>query len=180
MTVEVWGTAKLVSGQRSVRARGSTVRELVDDLDSRYPRFKGMLVTNGQIHRSVNVHLNDEDIRFLGQLDTSLGEGDILSILPALAGGQVNFAPESCAFCGGGGWVRDHCPKQCPVCGGQGAVLVAQPSRRCGSCKGSGFKWSRSSYYQNERPGRIPYGPGFLRCPVCKGAGWALAYAAGE
>ena len=90
MTVEVRLTAnlqKFVGGQRSVQAQGTTVRQLLDDLNRRYPGLKGQLVTDGQLHRFVNIYLNDEDIRFLAQLDTPLKEGDVLSILPALAGG---------------------------------------------------------------------------------------------
>ncbi len=92
MTVEVRITAnlqKLVGGERSVRGEGSSVRELLDDLDSRYPGLKGELITDGQLHRFVIIYLNDEDIRFLDQLDTALSEGDTLSILPALAGGSA-------------------------------------------------------------------------------------------
>jgi MoaD family protein len=91
MAVEVRVTAnlqKLVDGQRSVQGEGSTVRELLDDLDSHYPGFKDLLVTDGQLHRFVNIYLNDEDIRFLDKLDTPVKEGDTLSILPALAGGK--------------------------------------------------------------------------------------------
>ena len=91
MVVEVRVTAnlqKLVDGQRSVQGEGSTVRELLDDLDSHYPGFKDLLVTDGQLHRYVNIYLNDEDIRFLDKLDTPLKEGDTLAILPALAGGE--------------------------------------------------------------------------------------------
>lgn len=90
MTIEVRVTAnlqKLVGGARSVRGEGATVRELLDHLEARYPGFTQPLVTDGQLHRFVNIYLNDEDIRFLGQLDTPLKEGDVLSILPALAGG---------------------------------------------------------------------------------------------
>ncbi len=92
MTVEVRITAnlqKFVGGERSLRGEGSSVRELLDDLDSRYPGFKRELVTDGQLHRFVNIYLNDEDIRFLDRLDTRLSEGDTLSILPALAGGSA-------------------------------------------------------------------------------------------
>ena len=92
MTVEVKVTAnlqKMVGGKRSVQAEGASVRELLDDLESRYPGFKGQIVTDGQIHRFVNIYLNDEDIRFLERLDTPLKEGDTLSILPALAGGRA-------------------------------------------------------------------------------------------
>ena len=91
MVVEVRVTAnlqKLVGDQRSVHAEGANVRDLLDDLERRYPGFKRTLVTDGQLHRFVNIYLNDEDIRFLRQLDTPLREGDVLSILPALAGGS--------------------------------------------------------------------------------------------
>ncbi len=90
MTVEVKVTAnlqKLVGGQRSLQGEGANVGELLNNLDSRYPGFKGQIVTDGQIHRFVNIYLDDEDIRFLRQLETPLKEGDTLSILPALAGG---------------------------------------------------------------------------------------------
>jgi len=90
MTVEVKVTAnlqKLVGGQRSVEGTGASVREILDDLERRYPGFKDLIVSNGELHRFVNIYLNDEDIRFLEQLDTPLSEGDTLSILPALAGG---------------------------------------------------------------------------------------------
>ena len=90
MAVEVRVTAnlqKLIGGQRSLRAEGATVRELLDNIESRHPGFQNTVMTDGQIHRFVNIYLNDEDIRFLGQLDTPLKEGDVVSVLPALAGG---------------------------------------------------------------------------------------------
>ena len=92
MTVEVRVTAnlqKMVAGQRSLQGEGANVGELLDDLDSRYPGFKGQIVTDGQLHRFVNIYLNDEDIRFLDKLETLIKEGDPLSILPALAGGAA-------------------------------------------------------------------------------------------
>jgi len=91
MTVEVRLTGslqKLVGGKRAIQAEGANVRQLLDDLDSRYPGFQSTLLTDGQLHRFVVIYLNDEDIRFLGQLETPLKEGDVLSILPALAGGS--------------------------------------------------------------------------------------------
>jgi len=90
MTVEVKVTAtlqKLVGGARIVQGEGGTVREVLDDLESRHPGIKDMVMVDGQIHRFVNIYLNDEDVRFLAQLDTRISEGDVLSILPALAGG---------------------------------------------------------------------------------------------
>ncbi len=79
---------KTVGGQRELTAEGGTVAELIDDIDRRYPGFRDQLVDEGgQLHRFVNVYLNDEDVRFLEGAATALSEGDEVSILPALAGG---------------------------------------------------------------------------------------------
>ena len=57
-------------------------------LTSRYPGLAGNLVDEqGGLHKFVNVYLNDEDIRYLDGIDTKVGDGDVLSILPAVAGG---------------------------------------------------------------------------------------------
>ena len=61
--------------------------ELLDHLETHYPGFKKQLLTDGHLHRFVNIYRNDEDIRFLQQLETPLKDGDVLSFLPALAGG---------------------------------------------------------------------------------------------
>jgi molybdopterin synthase sulfur carrier subunit len=91
MTVEVRVTAslqKLVGDQKAVVGTGETVGEVLTDLEQRYPGFQTQVLTEeGAIHRFVDVYLNDEDVRFLQKLDTPLREGDVLSILPALAGG---------------------------------------------------------------------------------------------
>ena len=79
---------KTVGGQRALTAEGGTVAELIDDIERRYPGFRSQLVDEGgQLHRFVNVYLNDEDVRFLQGAETTLSEGDEVSILPALAGG---------------------------------------------------------------------------------------------
>jgi MoaD family protein len=90
MPVEVKVTAtlqKMVGGQRVIEGEGATVGEVIDDLERMHPGIKDMVMVDGQIHRFVNIYLNDEDVRFLSQLETPLKEGDVLSILPALAGG---------------------------------------------------------------------------------------------
>ena len=75
-------------GQKAVNGAGSTVREIIDDLDKQHPGIKVRVVTEtGDLHRFINVYLNDEDIRFLGTLETPVNDGDIVSILPAVAGG---------------------------------------------------------------------------------------------
>jgi molybdopterin synthase sulfur carrier subunit len=76
------------NGEGVVAGEGSTVREILDDLDGRFPGIKARVVTDdGGIHRFVNVYVNDEDVRYLGALETAVKDGDVVSILPAVAGG---------------------------------------------------------------------------------------------
>ncbi len=75
-------------GAKSVEGKGDTLSALFDDLDANHPGLKGRLVTeDGELHRFVNVYVNDEDVRFTGSLDTALSDGDAVTILPAVAGG---------------------------------------------------------------------------------------------
>ena len=91
MTIEVRIPTILrpfTDGERAVDGAGTTVAELIDDLDAQHPGIKGRLVTEeGKLHRFVNVYVNDEDVRFTGALDTKVGDGDSVTILPAVAGG---------------------------------------------------------------------------------------------
>jgi molybdopterin converting factor small subunit len=76
------------AGAKSVPASGDTLSALFDDLDANHPGLKGRLITDdGALHRFVNVYVNDEDVRFTGSLDTSIKDGDSVTILPAVAGG---------------------------------------------------------------------------------------------
>lgn len=78
----------LAGGEASVEADGATVGDVFRDLVDRYPGLDGQLVgDDGGVHKFVNVYRDDEDIRYLDQLDTELADGDVLSILPAVAGG---------------------------------------------------------------------------------------------
>ncbi|HVA25092.1 MAG TPA: MoaD/ThiS family protein [Chloroflexota bacterium] len=80
---------KVTGGQRSLTASGGTVSELIANLDSQYPGFSSELRdASGQVHRFVNIYVNDEDVRFLNKLDTTVKDGDVVSILPAMAGGS--------------------------------------------------------------------------------------------
>ena len=74
-------------GEKSVPASGATLLEVIDDLDAKYSGIKARLVTNGSLHRFVNVYVNDEDVRFSGGLEASVSDGDNVTILPAVAGG---------------------------------------------------------------------------------------------
>jgi MoaD family protein len=79
---------KHAGGEPKVSAEGATLREVLQDLEARYPGVtKNVLADDGGLHRFVNVYLNDEDVRYLGSLETEVGEGDTVSILPAVAGG---------------------------------------------------------------------------------------------
>jgi molybdopterin synthase sulfur carrier subunit len=78
-----------VGGERTVAAEGSTLRDLIRNIDERHPGFAGQLLEgNGQQRTFVNIYLNDEDVRYLQGLETPVGDGDVISILPAVAGGR--------------------------------------------------------------------------------------------
>ena len=74
-------------GDKVVSGDGADLRALIDDLDSRFPGIGERLVDEQGLRRFVNVYLNDEDVRFLGGLDTAIADGDSVTILPAVAGG---------------------------------------------------------------------------------------------
>ena len=77
-----------VGGSSAVSVDGATIGEILDELARRFPALAGQVVTDdGSLHKFVNVYLNDDDIRYLAKLDTKVGEGDTVSILPAVAGG---------------------------------------------------------------------------------------------
>ncbi|HEY7605900.1 MAG TPA: ubiquitin-like small modifier protein 1 [Actinomycetes bacterium] len=79
---------KHTGGEKAVEADGDTIRDLLGDLDRRYPGIAGQLLTeDGSLHRFVNVYVNDEDVRYQGGLEAKVGDGDEVSILPAVAGG---------------------------------------------------------------------------------------------
>jgi sulfur-carrier protein len=75
-------------GQSSLDVGGATVGEVFGELVERYPGLRGNLLDDaGGLHKFVNVYKDDDDIRYLEGLDTKLADGDVLSILPAVAGG---------------------------------------------------------------------------------------------
>ena len=79
---------KFTNGVDEVSAQGPNVRALVDDLEQKYPGIKERICDEtGKVRRFVNVYVNGDDIRFLQNLETSLKEGDNISIVPAIAGG---------------------------------------------------------------------------------------------
>jgi molybdopterin converting factor small subunit len=74
-------------GAKRVEAEGTTLADLITDLDARHPGLGDRLLDSGELRRFVNVYKNDEDVRFLGGLATPLTDGDAVTVLPAVAGG---------------------------------------------------------------------------------------------
>jgi len=77
------------NGSKVLTVNGATIRELLLCLEREYPELKKQLLgKDGRLHRFINIYRNDEDIRFIQNLETPLKEGDRVSILPAVAGGR--------------------------------------------------------------------------------------------
>jgi molybdopterin synthase sulfur carrier subunit len=75
--------------REEVPASGTTVREVVADLERNYPGIGGRLLDDaGRVRRYVNLFLNDEDVRFLRELETPVKDGDRIALVPAIAGGR--------------------------------------------------------------------------------------------
>lgn len=72
-----------------MQASGATVRELIEDLEANFPGLKERLCEEGgELRRFVNVFVGEEDIRFQKGLETQVGDGKAVSIVPAIAGGR--------------------------------------------------------------------------------------------
>jgi sulfur-carrier protein len=81
---------KFTGNEARVNAEGTTLRDVLGDLETKYPGItKNVLAEDGGLHRFINVYLNDEDVRYLGSLETEVAESDTVSILPAVAGGSI-------------------------------------------------------------------------------------------
>jgi len=79
---------QFAGGQATVKANGETIREVFQDLVLQFPQLQGQVITEeGNLHKFVNVYVNDDDIRFLDKLDTKVTGDETVSILPAVAGG---------------------------------------------------------------------------------------------
>lgn len=77
----------LTGGADEVLMEGGTVSEVIQSLEASHPGMKDRLCDEKGVRRFVNIYANDEDIRFLDNLETALKDGDTLSIVPAIAGG---------------------------------------------------------------------------------------------
>ena len=75
-------------GAKAVESSGATLDELLNNLDAAHGGLRERLVDGEKLRRFVNVYLNDEDVRFLGGLETPVKDGDTVTVLPAVAGGS--------------------------------------------------------------------------------------------
>ena len=84
-----------VGGAREVPAEGENVRELLDDLMSRFPSLRPQLVEDDEIAPFVNVYVEGEDVRTLDGLETEVDDGSTIILLPAMAGRRITVEPWS-------------------------------------------------------------------------------------
>lgn len=78
----------LTKGQGEVEAQADTINSMIEALNQAHPGLKDRLCDeSGELRRFVNIYVNEEDIRFLKGRETSLKDGDEVSIVPAIAGG---------------------------------------------------------------------------------------------
>jgi sulfur-carrier protein len=74
-------------GEKSVQGAGDTLLQVIDDVEARHPGLKSRIVEEAGLRRFVNVYVNDEDVRFTGGLQAPTADGDVVVVLPAVAGG---------------------------------------------------------------------------------------------
>ena len=78
----------LTNGEEMVSASGKSVLEIIEDIEKKYPGVKERICeADGRVRRFVNIFVNEEDIRFLENLQTPISDKDEVSIIPAIAGG---------------------------------------------------------------------------------------------
>src|SRR2546430_15432828 len=80
----------LTNGEEVVSASGTSVLEIIEDIEKKYPGIKDRICeADGKVRRFVNIFVNEEDIRFLDNLKTPISDADEVSIIPAIAGGCI-------------------------------------------------------------------------------------------
>ena len=79
---------RLTQGKEVVEANSGSIIDLIDDLEKKYPGIAERITEGGKVRRFVNIYVNEEDIRFLQAEQTHVKDGDEVSIVPAIAGGN--------------------------------------------------------------------------------------------
>ncbi len=78
---------RFMDNRAIVEARGDTISQVLEDLGHRFPGVRERLYDGSGLRPFINVYLNDEDIRFLEGQETPVKDGDLISVVPAIAGG---------------------------------------------------------------------------------------------
>lgn len=77
-------------GQGAISVDGATVGEVLQALTTQYPAFGNQLYDGeGKLRSFVNIYRNDDDVRYLDGMNTTVSESDDVSIIPAIAGGRT-------------------------------------------------------------------------------------------
>ncbi len=89
ISIEIPSALRPQAGDNSsVDVQGGSIKEALASLTTQYPDLgKRLYKTEGELNRFINIYVNDEDIRFLENLDTPVKAGDDIAIVPAIAGG---------------------------------------------------------------------------------------------
>lgn len=83
---------KFTNNKVEVKVNGKTVKDLINNLDKEFPGIKERLCDeSGRVRKFINIYVNEEDVRFLKQEETILKDGDEISIIPAIAGGEGDY-----------------------------------------------------------------------------------------
>ena len=77
-----------VGGVKQVKANGETLADVLSDLYVNYPALKEQIQPGETLSRFINIYVNDQDVRHLQGLETNVGPGDTIILLPAMAGGR--------------------------------------------------------------------------------------------
>jgi molybdopterin synthase sulfur carrier subunit len=87
---------KLTNGREEISASGATIRELIEDLEKNFPGIKERICDeSNRVRKFINIYVNGEDVRFLKRDETPLKDGDVVSIVPAIAGGGSTYCIRS-------------------------------------------------------------------------------------
>ncbi len=103
---------------KQVEANGETVGAVLRSLIEQYPDLREQLLTaDGDLNRFVNVYLNDQDVRYLGELETPVSDRDTIVVLPAMAGGDLDGNLSGVLS----GFTRGASGPRCATCAGTSA-----------------------------------------------------------
>jgi molybdopterin synthase sulfur carrier subunit len=79
---------RFTDGSAIVEVEPGTLAQIIDQMETQHPGLRDQILgEQGELHRFVNVYVNDEDARYLDKLQTDVSEVDTVSLLPSVAGG---------------------------------------------------------------------------------------------